>query len=342
MALIVKHKRDGSKKRRIIVDLRRSGANSRSLCPERIVLPRPSEITADARKLAEAEPRAREWAVQQGLDMAGWDLEVLSADFSDAYIYWAIREEDLRHCYAAHPDNDKAILWVALCFGLKAAPLLWGRLAAAVARMIQSLFHEDTVRSQVYLDDPMWHAVGPAWWRRRAFALITLTIRTLGLKIAWKKYERGQQLTWVGVDFNFAWAAKSLVMSIPPDRVLELVTEAADILATSMVGVKRLRSFAGRLSWVAGVVTRLQWAVAAVYALVYQATLDAEDGTEERRQAQRKDTRSKQGLVATKRCTWALRWIQLAMEDLARCPSRSSNLVTESPRWAIVADARPL
>ena len=36
MALIVKTKADGTIKRRIIVDLRRSGANSKSICPERI------------------------------------------------------------------------------------------------------------------------------------------------------------------------------------------------------------------------------------------------------------------------------------------------------------------
>ena len=40
MAIILKTKEDGSVKRRIIVDLRRSGANSRSKAPQRMVLPR--------------------------------------------------------------------------------------------------------------------------------------------------------------------------------------------------------------------------------------------------------------------------------------------------------------
>ena len=40
MAIILKTKEDGSIKRRIIVDLRRSGANSRPVAPQRIVLPR--------------------------------------------------------------------------------------------------------------------------------------------------------------------------------------------------------------------------------------------------------------------------------------------------------------
>lgn len=72
-------KRDGYKKPRIIVGPRRSGANSKSVCPARIVLPRPSEIVADTKKLAEAEHRVRRWVQEHGLGESGWDLEVLSA-----------------------------------------------------------------------------------------------------------------------------------------------------------------------------------------------------------------------------------------------------------------------
>ena len=41
---IVKEKPDGSKKRRVIVDALRSGANSQAVCPERIVLPRQQNV----------------------------------------------------------------------------------------------------------------------------------------------------------------------------------------------------------------------------------------------------------------------------------------------------------
>ena len=49
MALIVKSKQDGMVKRRIIVDLRRSGANSKSFCPERIIFPIISDAIQDLR-----------------------------------------------------------------------------------------------------------------------------------------------------------------------------------------------------------------------------------------------------------------------------------------------------
>ena len=58
MALIVQAKQDGTVKRRIIVDLRRSGANSKSICPECIILPRISDAIQDLRQLAEDESLA--------------------------------------------------------------------------------------------------------------------------------------------------------------------------------------------------------------------------------------------------------------------------------------------
>lgn len=188
------------------------------------------------------------------------------------------------------------------------------------------------MRSHVYLDDPMWIALGPALWRRRAFALIVLSLRALCLKVSWKKCERGRRLNWVGVDFVFNWAAKRLIMGTPPDCVQDLAAEAKDILFLSMVGTKRLRSFAGKLSWVAGVVTRLRWAVAGV-------CRSRRHGMGPRRVDVRHDQREKRGLVATRRCRGALQWIALAMDDLTRRPLREVDLASGPPLWAIVADA---
>lgn len=98
---------------------------------------------------------------------------------------------------------------------------------------------------------------------------------------------------------------------------------------------------AGKLNWVAGVVTRLRWAVACVYAVLYRSAADVKDGTEARRRASRHDQREKRGLVATRRCRWALQWIAFDMDNLTRRPRREADLASGPPRWAIVADASP-
>eukprot|EP00971_Amphidinium_carterae_P090780 1796912-Amphidinium_carterae.1 len=73
LAILVKTRLDGSIKRRIIVDLLRSGANSRSRCEERIVLPRVADVLDDLRSL--------------GHDAGDENFEMATADFSDAYMH---------------------------------------------------------------------------------------------------------------------------------------------------------------------------------------------------------------------------------------------------------------
>ncbi|CAK0899124.1 unnamed protein product [Prorocentrum cordatum] len=170
MALIVREKPDGSIKKRIIVDPRRPGANGKSLCPERIVLPRVDEVVQDAAALAAAEPSAWQEAAARGEDMSTWGVEFLSADFSDAYMHLMVHPEERKHCYAKHYKEGKLLLWVFLCFGHKAAPLLRGRLAAACARVLQGLAPEGEFRSQPYLDDPLWLVMGTRATRERTIA----------------------------------------------------------------------------------------------------------------------------------------------------------------------------
>ena len=125
MALIVKAKQDGTVNRRIIVDLRRSGANSKSVCPEPIILPRISDAIQDLRQLAEDEPPAWQRAAAVEDDLGTWGCEAVSADFSDAYMHWRVDPRERQHCYTVHFEEGWLIQWLFLCFGLKAAPLLW-------------------------------------------------------------------------------------------------------------------------------------------------------------------------------------------------------------------------
>ena len=98
MALIVKSKQDGTVKRRIIMDVRRSGANSKSVCLERIILPRISDAIQDLRQLAEDETQAWQQAAAVEDDLDTWGCEAVSADFSDAYMHWRVDPRERQHC----------------------------------------------------------------------------------------------------------------------------------------------------------------------------------------------------------------------------------------------------
>ena len=65
LALMIKEK-EGVRKCRLVVDLRRSGANSRASCPERIVLPRPQDLITDCLDLESTQGSLRRHAASHG------------------------------------------------------------------------------------------------------------------------------------------------------------------------------------------------------------------------------------------------------------------------------------
>eukprot|EP00969_Alexandrium_andersonii_P101031 4457083-Alexandrium_andersonii.AAC.1 len=80
----------------------------------------------------------------------------------------------------------------------------------------------------------------------------------------------------------------------------EISEEADELVQLSMLGLRRLKRFTGRLSWAAGIVPGLRWAVAILYATVAAAERDVKSGAEEMRRRQRPDDRRKEHLVAAK------------------------------------------
>ena len=159
----------------------------RSVAPQRIVLPRVCEVINDAQDLVETENLAWQQASDAGEDTDGWGAELATCDFSDAYMHFGVHPEELKHCVAPSYQEDEFLVMVMLCFGLKAAPLLWGRMAAALARMLQGITPDHSARGQTYLDDPIWLFLGGREFRIRTLSCYLLTLRALGIRVAWSK-----------------------------------------------------------------------------------------------------------------------------------------------------------
>ena len=140
MACVISQRADGSTKHRLIVDLRRSGANSLVQLGERIVLPRLWDAVVDTLHLAR---RAK------GED----GLEMMVMDWADAYHSISVKDQDIPFQVVRGPSGDYfAYLTLPFCGG--AAPLIWGRAGAWLGRSGSSLFHPDEARIEVYVDDP--------------------------------------------------------------------------------------------------------------------------------------------------------------------------------------------
>jgi hypothetical protein len=84
-----------------------------------------------------------------------------------------------------------------------------------------------------------------------------------------------------------------VVFGTPPKMVENIKLTLADWKNKGMIPTKELRSFVGRLSWVAGTIPRLRWAVTTIYAVLTAATkeeaTEVEFGTKESGRQEAKD-----------------------------------------------------
>ena len=133
LALIIKTKPDLTVKCRIVIDFRRSEGNGRSEVKERLVLPRISDVLKPFRKTRSSEAKLTK------SNEGPIDTEIYLVHFADAFCHFAVHRQELRHCLSPGLEEGKWLLWVALLFGSRSAPLLMARLSSATARFIQSM-----------------------------------------------------------------------------------------------------------------------------------------------------------------------------------------------------------
>lgn len=336
LALVLKTKPDGSIKRRVVVDLLRPGGNSRTTTPERIVLPRIVDVTRMARELAEKNAE----------DNGGRMAEFVLYDLQDAFCHFPVCREELANCLAPGNEENQAILFRALLFGFKSAPLLMGRLSAAVGRLWQSMMSPMEGHMQIYVDDVLTLVNGTEDEKANLISMGLYTMKAFGVQIALGKGERGQQAQWIGVRMLLQWPNNptegSITYAAPKKMVEEILETLKAWLHKGMISHRELRSTTGRLSWVAGILPRLRWAVSVLFAVLKDAGDDERSGAEEERAQRRQDQRPKFGLVAVKRFGATLRWLVAILSKTDRFVLRREELLEKPVTMGILSDASPL
>ena len=227
--VVVKEKQ-GKIKRRLILDIKRSGISRRTRKTHRGVLPRLSDLVLSAR------------TKNQG-------VEILVLDFN---AYWQIPPAVQERRHFVGYDGQK--LWMHkrsakgsrnLCHGAGPSSL---RIQCA-----QSVFSgiSDTVkcleaRTQLYVDDPAITIRGTQNFRDDALATAVLIWRMLGFPLAFQKAQRGTKVLWIGGFVELL--SDRVVVSIPPEMLSEFLETVTDMLKSNLVAVRKLRKLAGRAS----------------------------------------------------------------------------------------------
>ena len=113
---------------------------------ERIILPRVSDVGISLQELAKINSESHYF-------------EFCIADFSDAFYTMSVAPAERANVVIK--DSHNKYLCVTVCsFGLAVAPLLWGRLCAAIMRLSQSCLLDQEARAQRYVDDPVLVVAG--------------------------------------------------------------------------------------------------------------------------------------------------------------------------------------
>ena len=155
LGVVVKPKDDGSKKVRLVIDMRRSGGNDKAELPERLVLPRVWDAVEDMKRLRRCHPQEPSGEERK----ENWAQELVMVDISDAFPHFKVDQSELEHCITPDVGREGYLLFKAMLFGSKCAPLLWSRLAAWVARALHTCLPA-AAGSQMFLDDTLWTLMG--------------------------------------------------------------------------------------------------------------------------------------------------------------------------------------
>ena len=332
MGLIIKPKEGGGVKRRFIVDLRRSTGNLKAKLPERLVLPRPMDAVNSMRSLVEKGFGKKE---------EDRDMELVLIDISDAFMTLAVHRNEWKHCVAPDLHEGSYVIFVALLFGFKTAPLLWSRVAALISRLLQSTMDPSEAQHQNYLDDGLWCMQGTLARRNELLAFILYTLKALGLNVSLQKGQRSASVVWIGVKYTIL-ANWQLAMTLPEKFISELLQELQAWDQRGMVPTKDLRRMCGRVSWLAGVLPRARWAVRVLYGALHDRLREVEAGLETSRASQRQDKRDKSNLIHTNRFEHVRKWLVQYLEASKENPTRRIQLRREKEvHVKVITDACP-
>ena len=231
LALISKMKDSGTMKHRFIIDLLRSGGNDKSVVPERIVLPRAVDVIRSIRDLWRGRPEGAE-------KMSGWTMELVGADLQDAYMHFGVHPAEHSHCITPSL-GEEMLIFKAMLFGFRGAPLIMGRMTAMLMRMWQSMLGKDRGVLQCYMDDPLLAVQGSLEERNSAVAMLLHTAWALGINMSYAKGERGSRLFWIGITVEIDVEQKMILLNVPqkPNRSGKVIFNS---LGNSFFSAKKL------------------------------------------------------------------------------------------------------
>ena len=253
--------RAGRTKRRLILDSKVSGVSGAASKLERILLPRLLDVAVDVLELLMANPG------QPGNDV---DTEFMVLDFQEAYWHMPLSAEERKWFVAKL--RGRFFVFLRNAQGSRNAPGGWGRLAAMLGRMVQSMFHRNVSRLETYTDDPCLVVRGSRACRDRVMSITILLWRLLGLPLSWRKGSRGRQISWIGGHFDLKPQCKGVIVRISQDIFDEAEALVVEFGKINVIPKGKLSTAIGKLGHIANLIQVWRPFMAPLYAALHADT----------------------------------------------------------------------
>ena len=251
---LIERVRNGKKKVRMILDTKQSDVKQITGKAQRVTLPRLFDAILHMLSL---------------MSLFAGDVGAFVLDFTNAF--WQVpinRQEQRFFCatalftrgrgkkrFARGRGNRtqkirKYLAWKRAAQGSAGGPTLWGRVAAQLMRLTQSLYDPDVLRLMCYVDDPLAALRGNEEERQLNAAIMILVWSALGFKLAFAKGQLNREVTWIGGTIT---AEAEGVRAVVKESIIEdILEDLGRMRGVNVIAVKELQSLLGKLNHAAG------------------------------------------------------------------------------------------
>eukprot|EP00435_Cladocopium_sp_Y103_P073457 s254_g43.t1 len=224
-------------------------------------------------------------------------------------------------------EGNLFIVFDTLVFGSASSPTLWGRFASWLGRSLSAII--PSAVTQIYVDDPCFTLEGTQQTASRTLAKVLLWTAVSGFPVKLEKASGGKKVEWVGAVVSCNDETGEVVVTIPEKKIAALQEMTEKTLKRPVIYAKDLRSYAGQLSFVAGLVPHLRPFLSSIWAAL-SSVGSASDGAKHSGK-----------LIHTKRFKAALCWIEGLLKGVPGPLTRTLTSKVIQVDAEIVTDACP-
>ena len=255
---VIKKVRLGKLKRRLVLDAKRSMVSAASRKFQRVYLPRITDVIVDVLELL--------WSSWSG---SIEEFEFFIADFADAFFHVPLAKAEQR--FFTFLLRGRYYVLLRTGQGSRGAPLTWARLAALMARLTQAMFPIDTMRLNVYVDDPIMALRGTRACRDMNAAIILVLWSALGFSLSLRKAKRSSAVVWTSARFSVLETEDDfvLVAQTKPELIEDARSLTAALLQSNVVPCKQLRTLAAKVSHIGSLIFVLRPFAAELWAALH-------------------------------------------------------------------------